>query len=315
MMPPVTHHQVDARGISLHVVEQGSGPAVLFCHGFPTTWYSWRSAMEATAASGFRAIALDMRGYGDSDAPEAAHLYTAFHTVGDLVAVLDYFGIESTILVGHDFGASIAWNAAMMRPDRVGAVFAISVSFRVLGEASFLDQIRAAGKSDFYMFGQMRAEADAEWADAERTIPASLYWLSGEAPADERWDPFDPEKNMLRPVANPPESIAPDYIEEMIRVFGKTGFHAPLNYYRSIDDYFVIANRAFSGAMIHQPSFFLTGKADGLNLLLQPTEESLRHSVPGLRGFAELDGVGHWPQLEAPKSCNTALVEFLKSLT
>ena len=307
------HHLVDANGIRLHVVEQGSGPAVVFCHGFPTTWVSWRRAMQATADAGFHAVALDMRGYGDSDAPDDSALYTPFHTVGDVIAVLDHFRIARAILVGHDFGASIAWNAAMMRPDRIAGVFGVSVPFIQPGGPSFLDQLRAADAGGFYMFDQMTAAADAKWADAAHSIPASLYWLSGEAPADARWDPFDPARHMLRQAPGAPMSIDPAYVDEMVEVFGRTGFHAPLNYYRAIDGFFAVANRAFAGCVIQQPSFFLTGEADGLNAMRGPTENSLRETLPGLYGFVEMAGVGHWPQLEAPDAFNAALVGFLRT--
>ena len=115
------HHQIEANGVSLHFVEEGQGPAVLFCHGFPAIWSSWKAQMRAVANAGFRAIALDMRGYGESSAPTDAEAYTPYETVGDLVAVLDACGVGTATVVGHDFGANVAWNAAMMRPDRFTA--------------------------------------------------------------------------------------------------------------------------------------------------------------------------------------------------
>jgi pimeloyl-ACP methyl ester carboxylesterase len=242
-------------------------------------------------------------------------MYTAFHTVGDVVSVLDHFGIDRAIVVGHDFGANVAWNAAMMRPDRIAAVFGVSVPYMQPGGISFLDQLRKSGVDGFYMFAQMRPEADAVWADASRTIPASLYWLSGEPSAETRWDPFDPARHMLRQAPRAPEAIDPAYVEEMVRVFSRTGFHAPLNYYRAIDSFFATADRAFAGYIIEQPSFFLTGAADGLNAVRKPTEEELRKSLPGLLGFIEMEGVGHWPQLEAPEAFNQALVRFLSTIT
>jgi pimeloyl-ACP methyl ester carboxylesterase len=308
------HHKVEARGIALHAVELGDGPLVLFCHGFPATWASWLSAMKATEAAGFKAVAFDMRGYGDSDAPEDAAAYTAFETVGDVIAILDHFGADRAILVGHDFGANIAWNAAMMRPDRISAVFGVSVPFLQPGGPSFLDQLRAAGRTDFYMFDQMKPESDAEWADAAHSITSNYFWTSGEAPAEQRWDPFNRARGLLRPVERPPASICFRYFLEIIPVFCRTGFHGALNYYRAIDLFWEQASRAFAGARIHQPSFFLTGAADGLNAVRQPTEASIRETAPGLRGFAELEGVGHWPQLEAPDRFNRSLVGFLTTI-
>jgi pimeloyl-ACP methyl ester carboxylesterase len=232
-----------------------------------------------------------------------------------VIAILDHFQIDRAILVGHDFGANIAWNAAMMPPDRVAAIFGVSVPFLQPGGPSSLDQLRAAGADGFYMIDQLTAAADAKWADAADSIPASLYWLSGEAPAEERWDPFDPARDMLRPAPGAPTTIDPAYVEEMVRVFGSTGFHAPLNYYRAIDAFFAVANRAFAGWVIAQPSFFLTGNADGLNAVRSPTEQSLRQTLPALRGFLAVDGVGHWPQLEAPDAFTAALLQFLAMVT
>ena len=308
------HHHIDAAGIRLHVAEQGSGPAILFCHGFPAIWSSWRAQMAAVADAGWRAIALDMRGYGESDAPDATEAYMATHCVGDLVALLDALGIETAVLVGHDFGASVARNAAMMRPDRFTAVFGISVPFLQPGGPSFLDQLRAAGKEDFYMFTQMQPEADAAWADAAITIPGNYYWTSGQAPADRRWDPFDPTRGLLRPAPEPLRVIDPAYLAEAVAAFARTGFHGGLNYYRAIDPFFALASRAYAGATIRQPSFFVTGGRDGLNAVRQPSEASLRPALPGLRGFLTIATAGHWPQLEAAAQVNAALTDFLSTL-
>jgi pimeloyl-ACP methyl ester carboxylesterase len=126
----MNHREIEANGISLHFVEEGQGPAVIFCHGFPAIWSSWKAQMEGVASAGFMAIALDMRGYGGSSAPVEAEAYTPYQTVGDLVAILDAAGVATASVVGHDFGANIAWNAAMMRPDRFTAVCGMSVQFR-----------------------------------------------------------------------------------------------------------------------------------------------------------------------------------------
>ncbi len=305
------HSHVAANGINLHVVELGNGPTVLFCHGFPDTWRGWRRQMQAVADAGYRALALDMRGYGESEAPADAALYTPFHTVGDLVGLLDALGVGTATVVGHDFGASVAWNAAMMRPDRFTAVFGMSVPFQSPGGKSFLQRLREAGRDEFYMFRQMRPEADGEWADAATTIPGMLYWSSGLAPDDERWDPFDPARGLTRPspVGVPGWADAGD-VAAAVADFQRSGFHGPLNYYRAIQPFFDMAG-AFAGATIRQPSFFLMGKADGLAKVRTVTEDSLRLSLPGLRGFLALDGVGHWPQLEATSVVNAALLGFL----
>ena len=168
----IKQYDIETNGITLHVTEQGKGPAVLFCHGFPDTSYTWRRQMKAMASAGYRAIAPDMRGYGRSSAPADATLYTPLHTTGDLIGLLDALEIPRAVLVGHDWGATHAWNAALMRPDRFTAVFCLSVPFVPRGEVSVFDRMRKAGHQDkFYMFEQIRPDADQIWANAAVTIP------------------------------------------------------------------------------------------------------------------------------------------------
>lgn len=306
------HHRITANGISLHVAEIGSGPAVLFCHGFPAIGSSWRRQMEAVAAAGYRGLAPDMRGYGGSDAPEAASAYMPFHTVGDLIAILDHFEIDDCTIVGHDFGGSIAWNAAMMRPDRFSAVFGMSVAFQRPGGPSFLDRLRAAGRDDFYMFAQIRPEADEAWANVAVTIPANYYRMSGEPPAAERGHVFD-LASMMRPSVASAGLIDPEYIAEAVAAFAMRGMHGPLNYYRALDPFFAIVSAPYAGATIAQPAWFLTGSEDALRSF-HPDETTMRGAVTGLRGYTVLDGIGHWPQLEAADDVNRCLLAFLEDV-
>ena len=125
----VAHRTIVANGIHLHFAEQGEGPLVVLCHGFPESWYSWRHQLPALSAAGFRAVAVDMRGYGQSDRPEAIDQYTLLHLVGDMVGLLDALGAEQAVIAGHDWGAPVAWHAALLRPDRFRAVIGLSVPF------------------------------------------------------------------------------------------------------------------------------------------------------------------------------------------
>lgn len=307
------HHELEANGISLHVAEEGEGPAVIFCHGFPAIWSSWRAQIQGVVSAGFRAIVPDMRGYGESASPMEAEAYTPHQTVGDLVAILDRLDVETAVVVGHDFGANIAWNAAMMRPDRFSAVCGMSVQFRQPGGPSFLDKLRAAGKDDFYWFQMMRAESDHAWANAAVSVPGMLYWSSGEAPEEGRWDPFDPSRSFLRAAPAALKTIDASYISDAVAAFSRTGFHGALNYYRALDA-FTYNSAAFAGARIRQPSMFIAGTLDGLNRVAPPNRELMSTNLTDLRSLTMLEGVGHWPQLEAPEATNAALIAFLKSL-
>ena len=307
---------VATNGISLRVTEKGTGPAVLFCHGFPDTSYTWRGQMKAVASAGYRAIAPDMRGYGRSSAPADANLYTPLQTAGDLVGLLDALKINSAVLVGHDWGATHAWNAAMMRPDRFKAVFCLSVPYAPRGDVSVFDRVRKSGhQEDFYMFEQIRPDADQLWADAAVTIPGVLYWASGSAPADKRWAPLDPARSLLRPAPGPlPSWAEPEYVNHTVAEFQRTGFHGGLNYYRAAEPYFSLS-AAFKGAKIAQPSFFIWGKADGLRELYPLTIDQMRAGLPGLIGGLELDNVGHWVQHEAADVVSGQLVKFLRAVS
>ena len=311
---PLKEYDIATNGISLHVTEQGKGPAVLFCHGFPDTSYTWRRQMKAIASAGYRAIAPDMRGYGRSSAPADANLYTPLQTAGDLVGLLDALKIPSAVVVGHDWGASHAWNAALMRPDRFTAVFCLSVPYVPRGDVSTFERMRKSGhEDDFYMFAQMRPDSDQIWADAAVTIPGVLYWASGSAPADERWNPMDPARSLYRPAPGPlPSWAEPDYVAHNVAEFQRTGFHGGLNYYRAAEPYFYLSG-AWKGAKMSQPSFSIAGKADGLGALYPPVEK-LRAGLPGLVGSLELDNVGHWVQHEATADVSHQLVKFLRTV-
>ncbi len=307
---------VPTNGISLHVTERGEGPAVLFCHGFPDTSATWRRQMQAVAMAGYRAIAPDMRGYGRSSAPADPACYTPLHTAGDLVGLLDALGIATAVLVGHDWGATHAWQAALMRPDRFVAVFCLSVPYVPRGDTSLFDRLRASGRLDnFYMAEQIRPEADGIWADAAVTIPGALYWASGSAPVGERWSPMDPKRSLHRPALGPLPSWAdPDYVRDTVAAFQRTGFHGGLNYYRAAEPFFPLS-AAFKGARIAQPSCFIWGKAEGLRELYPLTPDRMSAGLPGLLKVLELDGVGHWVQHEAADLVSAELVAFLRTVT
>ncbi len=308
-------YQIATNGISLHVTELGSGPAVLFCHGFPDTSYTWRRQMKVVAALGYRAIAPDMRGYGRSSAPSDFALYTPLQTAGDLVGLLDALNIPSAVIVGHDWGATHAWNAAMMRLDRFKAVFCLSVPYFPRGDVSVFERMRTTGhEDDFYMFEQIKLGADQIWSDAAVTIPGVLYWASGSSPADQRWDPLDPARSLHRPVPEPlPSWLEPDYVKYNVAEFQRTGFHGALNYYRAAEPYFYLSS-AWKGAKITQPSFYISGKADGLGALYPPAEK-LFEGLPGLLGHLELDDVGHWIQHEASAEVSEQLMKFLRTVS
>lgn len=151
-MEKIEHTTVKTNGIKMHVASIGSGPEILFLHGFPELWYTWRHQLLSLASQGYRAIAPDLRGFGDSDAPPSPSSYTALHIVGDIVGLLDALGIAEVFLVGHDFGAYMAWHFCLLRPDRVKALVNLSIAFTPRDpRMPPLQSLRASLGDDYYM--------------------------------------------------------------------------------------------------------------------------------------------------------------------
>lgn len=315
---PVRQRMVETTDGRFHVLEQGEGPAVLFCHGFPDTAATWKSQMQAVAAAGYRAVALDMRGYGRSFAPEEPGLYTAHHITGDLIAILDALSIETAVLVGHDWGAFHAQYAALMRPDRFRALVSLSIPFAGRGDVDPWQGMRDQGMSEtYYVFGLAKPGSEALFADPDQAIRSILYWLSASPPPDQRWDPANPQRHMLRPApAALPTWAEPGYVRHTIEAFQHSTFRGGLNYYRAFPETFRLTS-SFKGAVIRQPSLYVWGVADGLCLSFHganPSLEALRTSQPNLVGQVRLENVGHWVQHEASAQVNAALTSFLSTL-
>src|SRR5262249_266411 len=184
MMSQLQHRVVETNGIRIHIAEQGVGPLVVLCHGFPECWYSWRHQLPALAGAGFHAVVPDMRGYGQSDRPDAIDQYTLLHLVGDMVGLLDALDAESAVIVGHDWGAPVAWHAALLRPDRFPAVIALRLPFRPRGAMRPTSVMPQTDDAVFYqLYFQTPGVAEAEFErDARTTLRRLLFSASGDAP-------------------------------------------------------------------------------------------------------------------------------------
>src|SRR5262245_38101031 len=183
-MSQVQHRVVETNGIRMHIAEQGVGPLVVLCHGFPECWYSWRHQLPALAEAGFRAVAPDMRGYGQSDAPDAIDQYTLLHLVGDVVGLLDALGAESAVIAGHDWGAPVAWYAALLRPDRFPAVIGLSVPYRPRVPVRPTTVMPVTDDGLFYqLYFQTPGVAEIELErDVRLTVRRIMYAASGDRP-------------------------------------------------------------------------------------------------------------------------------------
>lgn len=319
-MSEIRHQQIEANGIRLHIAEAGEGPAVLLCHGFPESWYSWRHQLPALAEAGYRAIAPDMRGYGQSDAPEAIDAYTVFHLIGDMTGLLDALELENAVIVGHDWGAVVAWDGALLRPDRFRAVVGMSVPFIPRGPMRPTQMMKAmAGDNFMYILyfqepGKAEAELEADPTDTMRRFLVA-------ASADGTFKTDVPKSGKFLDGAPPVDKLPAWITEEDVAFyageFARTGFRGGLNWYRNFDRNWELMG-ALAGRQIEVPAYFIGGLRDpvvtGGGDEPGPMVQMLDTTVPTLRGKTFIPGAGHWNQQEAPAETSKALIEFLRSL-
>jgi pimeloyl-ACP methyl ester carboxylesterase len=299
----VIHRLLDVPGGRIHLVEQGSGPLVLLIHGFPESWYSWRHQLPALAAAGYRAVAIDVRGYGRSSRPQAVEAYRMLAHVADNVAVLRALGEETAKVVGHDWGSPIAATSALLRPDRFTAAALLSVPFTPPGGPRPTEAFaRVGGDDEFYISyfqSPGRAEAEIE--------PDVRGWLTGFyaalAGAGEPWFLVAPGGRLSDRF--PAEATLPDWLDldPYVEEFERTGFTGALNRYRNVDrDWEDLA--AWDGEPLRVPSLFIGGSLDA-------TTTWMAEAVAAHPDKRILDGCGHWIQQQRPDEVNALLIEWL----
>jgi pimeloyl-ACP methyl ester carboxylesterase len=321
-LPEVGHRFVETNGIRMHLAEQGEGPLVLLLHGFPELWYSWRHQLGPLADAGFHAVAPDMRGYGQTTIPESVADYTQLHLVGDIVGLLDALGEEHAVVVGHDWGASVAWNTALLRPDRVRGVAALEVPYFPRGPVSVLTALHEALGDGFYMeYFQQPGVADAELArDVRSSLLRIIDWGFGDSPrAAAPTPPVVPPGgsflDLLPEPAELPAWLTEADLDVYAAEFARTGFTGGLNWWRTIElSWGLMA--PWQGASVTVPALYLAGDRDGTVHLpgMDQLIPNLSTYVPNLRRTVRLPGVGHWSQKERPAEVNTVLLEFLAGL-
>ncbi|MFF7636183.1 alpha/beta fold hydrolase [Kitasatospora sp. NPDC008050] len=323
MVHAVKHSQVEVNGIRLHVAEQGEGPLVLLLHGFPESWYSWRHQFAPLAAAGYRVVAPDQRGYARSERPLDVGSYTLPHLVGDVVGLIEALGADQAVVVGHDWGAPVAWASAMLRPDLVRAVAGLSVPPRLPAGIGPLAASRHVYGDGFYQnYFQRPGVADAELArDLRATFRATLFGVSGDNP--EQPSPWIiPEGRTLLDTLPDPKELPGWLTEEDIEAFaadyaghGEHAFTGPLNWYRNIDRNQELM-AAFRGLGITVPALFVMGDRDMVGVLrgVDTVIAALPTVVPRLFRSVTLPGCGHWTQQERPAEVNRELLDFLAHL-
>jgi len=315
---------IDAGEVRLRAMIEGRGPLVLMVHGFPESWYSWRHQIGPIAAAGFTACAIDVRGYGGSDKPQPVEAYAMERLIADNVGIADALSPgEPAILIGHDWGAPIVWNSALVRPDRFRAVAALSIPWQGVSPRPFdeLFDLAFTRKNRFfyqaYFQAEGIAEAEAE-ADPRRFLRQFIYALSGDVP-EGSWPADKPaDATLLQGLADcdmPLPWLSVADLDYYTAEFTRSGFRGPLNRYRNHrrDWEFLTA---YKDRKIEQPALFIGGTRDLAFSMIGRSDplEVMRGHVPDLRGAHMLDGCGHWTQQERPEEVTRLLLDWLRGL-
>ncbi|WP_405607127.1 alpha/beta hydrolase [Streptomyces sp. NBC_01511] len=319
--PGAAHRLVDVPGGRIHLVEQGTGPLVLMVHGFPESWYSWRHQLPALAAAGYRAVAVDVRGYGRSSKPPAVEEYRMLAHVADNVGVVHALGEETAIVVGHDWGSNIAAGSALLRPDVFTAAALLSVPYAPRGGPRPTEAFaRIGGDEEFYVsYFQTPGRAEAEIEPDIRGWLAGFYaGISGDTmpPEGEGSLFFVPRGGRLRdrfPAGRLPAWLSEADLDHYAGEFERTGMTGALNRYRNVDrDWADLA--AWDGAPLTQPSLFIGGGLDASLAWMADAVRNFPSTLPGLVSSHIIEGCGHWVQQERAEEVNQLLSEWLGAL-
>jgi pimeloyl-ACP methyl ester carboxylesterase len=309
-MASLTHRTVLAGDTRIHLAEAGAGPLVLLVHGFPEGWYSWRHQLDALAAAGFRAAAVDVRGYGRSSRPAAVEAYRMLELVADNVAVVRALGEETATIVGHDWGSPIAATSALLHPEVFTAVGLLSVPYSPPGGPRPTDLYASIGGDDEFYVSYFQAPGRAE-AEIE---PDVRGWLSGLYAALTHEFAF-----MVKPggrLADGFPAFAPSGwmseadLDVYVGEFERTGLTGALNRYRNVDrDWEDL--REWEGRPLTQRALFVAGERDSTLSWMGGAIAAFGETLPNLAGTHVLPDCGHWVQQEQPEAVNRLLLNWL----
>ena len=297
--------RVKANGIEVEAFHAGAGRPIVLCHGWPEHAYSWRRQIPALAGAGYHVIVPNQRGYGASSRPKEVAAYDIAHLTGDLTALLDHFGYEDALFVGHDWGALVVWALAVMHPQRVAGLINLSVPFLVRGKREWVSFWEEQLGPDFYIvhFNRQPRVADAAFdANPERFL-RNLYrtghWRSPMPAAQPGMALIH-----LAQTDTPAGELMMSEAELAIFVesFRRSGFTPGLNWYRNFTRNWEILGRF--PERVEQPALMIYGRYD-----MVPQSEALPSIAPDLE--VQTLECGHWIQQEEPEQTNQLMLDWL----
>ena len=329
-MSEVEFKIIESNGINIRLAMMGEGPLVIFCHGWPESWYSYRHQLPAVAKAGFKAVAYDVRGYGESDKPHEIEAYSMRNMTNDVIGIIDALGYDTAITIGHDWGGPIALNTAALNEDRITATGTLSVPFMGRGPMPTLDLWKEIYQDRFFYQLYFQKEGIAE-KEFESNLSKALFITYTNS--DGRGMKFNFEKGQsglipqktkdstflegMEVFEDFPDWFSKEDLEYFVSQFEISGLRGPFNRYRAQNiDWHEIPE--LEGKILEQPAFFVTGTLDPVNFFV-PSDQALIDRIgPNYNNllFAEeLEDIGHWTQQEAPEEVNSFILNFLKEVS
>ena len=321
----VSFRFIQSNGITMRIAEMGdSGPLLLLAHGWPESWYSWRHQIVSLANAGYRVVAPDMRGFGESEAPPNVDDYDVIHTSADLVGILDALGEETAVLVGHDWGAIIAWQTVLLHPERFTALINMSVPYRGRPAQSPIERMKQSAGENFHYIvyhNEPGGVAEAEYDANPRGLISHVYLgiaANSETLPPKVTDPLRSAGGWIDRLGAPirlPDWLTENDLNYIVSQFEKAGFRGGVNYYRNFHRNWEITEH-LTDAKIGIPTLFIAGEEDFV--IGGATKEQLTVSmgrvVEDLRDVVLVPNTGHWVQQESPLETTAAMLDFLNGL-
>ncbi|OAI43869.1 hypothetical protein AYO38_10305 [bacterium SCGC AG-212-C10] len=314
-MAEIRHHFVQTNGIRMHVAEAGEGFPVVMCHGWPELWYSWRYQLSALADAGFRAIAPDMRGYGETDAPADPDSYRTSVICADIAGLLDALDIPKAVIVGHDWGGWHIWQFGLRYPDRTERLIGLNTPYSPPAPIRTTELLhRAFGEGDrgyYILYNQKPGQPEAEFeADIRGNLAKVIHrydhgqdlWTMATLGGD--------GSGMYTRIPEGGTLLTPEELDVYASAFERTGSRGAFNWYRAIDGNWEDA-RQITDPIIRIKSLMITAEND---TVLRPEQaEPMRQWIPDLR-IANIKNCSHWTQQERPAEVNALMLDFLSDL-
>ena len=321
----VSFRFIESNGITMRIAEMGDyGPLLLLAHGWPESWYSWRHQIVSLANAGYRVVAPDMRGFGESQAPPNVDDYDVMHTSADLVGILDALGEETAVLVGHDWGAIVAWQTVLLNPTRFTALISMSVPYRGRPAQSPMERMTQSAGDNFHYIvyhNEPGGVAEAEYDANPRGLISHVYLgiaANSETLPPKVTDPLRSAGGWIDRLGAPirlPDWLTENNLDYIVSQFEKAGFRGGVNYYRNFHRNWEITEH-LSDKKINIPTLFIAGEEDFVigGATKEQLTASMSQVVVDLRDVVLIPDTGHWVQQEAPLATTAAMLEFLDSL-